>query len=302
MPNEKIPILIDTDLGDDTDDAAALIMALNSPELDIVGITTVFHDTEKRARMVQDLCSWYGREDIPVCAGYGRAIIERPAKQEEPIQYAILRKEKTYPNLVEEDGADFIIQKVREYPDITIIAIGAMTNLGIACYREPELMKHVNILAMGGVFTSSAPEWNIKCDPEAARLVTDYAEHLKMFGLDVTKYCGISDELLNQICESGNERMKYFQQGVEIFCRETGFPVTFHDVLVIAYLLDESVVKMKKSDFTVELSGVSTRGSIVFNTNAYDIDVETEKDFSYAESIDVERFQKLVCERIFKKN
>lgn len=299
MPNEKRPILIDTDLGDDTDDAAALIMALNSPELDIVGITTVFHDTEKRARMVQDLCSWYGREDIPVCAGYGRAVIERQEKQEEPIQYSILRKEKKYPDLVEQNGADFIIQKVREYPNLTIVAIGAMTNLGIAFYREPELMKNVKILAMGGVFSSSAPEWNIKCDPEAARLVMDYAEHLKMFGLDVTKYCGISDKLLDKLCPSENERMQYFRQGVEIFCRKTGFPVTFHDVLVLAYLLDESVVKMTRNDFTVELSGANTRGSIIFNTNVYDIHVETEKDFSYAESIDVEKFKKLVCERIF---
>lgn len=299
MLNEKRYILIDTDLGDDTDDAAALIMALNSPELDIVGITTVFCNTQKRARMVQDLCSWYGREDIPVCAGYGRAIIERSVKQEEPIQYSIFRKEKTYPELVEQDGADFIIQKVREYPNLTIVAIGAMTNLGIAFYREPELMKDVTVLAMGGVFTSSAPEWNIKCDPEAARLVTDYAEHLKMFGLDVTKYCGISDEVLTKLCPKGNERMEYFRYGVEMFCRRTGFSVTFHDVLVMAYLLDESVVEMKKSDFTIELSGGITRGAIVFNTNAYDIHVETEKDFSYATSVDVEKFQKLVCERIF---
>lgn len=55
-------ILIDTDLGDDTDDAAALIMALNSTEFEIVGITTVYHNTYKRAEMVLDLCEQYGKK------------------------------------------------------------------------------------------------------------------------------------------------------------------------------------------------------------------------------------------------
>ena len=77
---EIIPkrILIDTDLGDDVDDAAALIMALNSPELEIVGITTVYLDTVKRAEMVLELCGKCGRSNIPVCAGFSRPLIERP--------------------------------------------------------------------------------------------------------------------------------------------------------------------------------------------------------------------------------
>ena len=65
---ETLPkkVLIDTDLGDDVDDAAALIMALNSPELEIVGITTVYLDSVKRAELVSELCGKYGRDDIPV--------------------------------------------------------------------------------------------------------------------------------------------------------------------------------------------------------------------------------------------
>ena len=70
----RIPIIIDTDLGDDVDDAAALIMALNSPELDIVGITTVYRDTRKRVRMVKDICRLAGREDIPVIAGRASSV------------------------------------------------------------------------------------------------------------------------------------------------------------------------------------------------------------------------------------
>ena len=71
MENERkrIPILIDTDLGDDVDDAAALLVVLNSPELDLRGITTVYKDTAKRAEMVKDLLKQKGAEGIPVIAG-----------------------------------------------------------------------------------------------------------------------------------------------------------------------------------------------------------------------------------------
>lgn len=86
MAKDAIKILIDTDLGDDTDDAAAVIMALNSPELEIVGITTVFKDTIKRAEMVIELCEQYGRADIPVYSGFGLPLIERPKYEEDPIQ------------------------------------------------------------------------------------------------------------------------------------------------------------------------------------------------------------------------
>lgn len=292
-------ILIDTDLGDDTDDSAALIMALNSPELEIVGITTTYLDTVKRAELVLELLDKYGRNDIPVCAGFGRAIIEASDPQTLPIQYGILEKDRKGQIVTGCDGADFIIRKVKEYPDLKIVAIGCMTNLGIAFYREPELMKNVPVLAMGGVFSSSFPEWNIRCDPEAARMVMDYAGDLKMFGLEVTKHCLIPDDLMEKLCPEESPRMQYYKKGIEIFREKTGYAYTFHDALVIAYLLDPTISELEQSDYTVELSGYSTRGSIVFNTSAYDMQTKIQKNFYYAKSMDVMKFRNLVKERIY---
>lgn len=296
MP-DSVPkrVLFDTDLGDDTDDAAALILALNSPELDIVGVSTVYQDTVARAEMVLELCEKYGRTDIPVCAGFGSPLIERPEKGAEPIQYAILERHR---EVVKEcDGPEFILRMVRKYPDLTIVEMGAMTNLGIACYRDPELMRHVPMIAMGGVFNSSVPEWNIKCDPEAARLVMDHAEHLTMFGLEVTKFCRIEDALMEELCSAGNERLQYYKRGVEIFRERTGYAYTFHDALLIAYLIDPEVVELEQSDFTVELAGSGTRGAILPRLNAYDIEHHLEKDFYFAKRMDVERFLNIVRER-----
>lgn len=292
----KRQILIDTDLGDDVDDAAALIMALNSPELDIIGITTVYQDTLARAEMVSELCGMYGRPDIPVCPGFGLPLIERPDMTAKPVQYDILSQKRPVPR--ECDGAEFILQAVREHPDVTIVAMGAMTNLAAAFHRAPDVMKSVPILAMGGVFDSSLPEWNIKCDPEAARIVTDLSGHLTMFGLDVTKYCRIENALLDEICLPENENLQYFMQGVKIFQKDMGYPVTLHDALLIAYLLDPAVVELGQGDFTVELSGSSTRGAMVSQMNPYEIEPACKKNFYYARKIHAERFREMVRERL----
>ena len=78
-----------------------------------------------------------------------------------------------------------------------------------------------------------------------------------------------------------------------------GYVYTFHDVLLIAYLLDPTVAEMEQSDFTVELCGYHTRGAIVLKTNAYDLNADVEKNFYYAKSMDEQRFRKLIEERIF---
>lgn len=297
MSHKKI--LIDTDLGDDIDDSAALIMALNAPELEIIGITTVYLDTVKRAEMVLELCNKYGKNDIPVCAGFGCPIIERFPLDTPPIQYEILEKDRREQINTRYDGADFILQQVKEHPDLTIVEMGCMTNLAIAFYRNPKLMKKVPIIAMGGTFSSSFPEWNIKCDPEAARIVMDFAEHLQMFGLDVTKHCLIPDSLMETLCAKDSQRMQYYKKGVQLFREKMGYAYTFHDVLLMAYLLDPSVAEIEQSDYTVELSGSRTRGSIIFQTNAYDLHTNVQKDFYYAKSMDVEKFRNLVQKHFF---
>ena len=292
----RTQILIDTDLGDDVDDALAIIMALQSPELEIVGITTVFGDTQKRAEMVMDLFGKCQRKDVPVYVGHGEPLVEKLTEVREPIQYSIVEQVHTVNR--EMSAVDFILQSVKEYPDITIIAMGAMTNLAMAFYRDPEIMKAVKIVAMGGIFNQSVPEWNMQCDPEAARIVMNYAENLIMFGLEVTKHCTILEEKFQKIKERGSQQIAYFLKGVELFCQKTGFPVTLHDVALIAYLLNPEVAVLKKSDYTIELAGNLTRGGIVHKGNAYQLETEAEKEFYYVQSIDLELFEKIVIEKI----
>lgn len=310
---EKVRVFIDTDLGDDTDDAAALILALACPEIEVVGITTVFKDTEKRKEMVEDLLRIHGRSDIPVYAGYGRALTERKFREdEEPIQYPLLqmndrlhgetetsdrmdRKEETEQTEQIEQmpclfADDFLLQKIAEFPDLTVLVMGPMTNLAMACMRNPKLMEKVRIIGMGGAFLSSAPEWNIACDPEAADIVMRNCRNLTLMGLDVTKYLKIDEQRLTAWKARKDPVMDYYLKGVELFRKATGFPVTFHDVLLVAYLVDPDVVRLKKGDYAVELAGTMTRGTMVDISNYYDIEPEIHSDFTYAVSVDLPRF------------
>ena len=122
-------------------------------------------------------------------------------------------------------------------------------------------------------------------------------ENLVMMGLDVTKYLKIGEDRLDAWRRRGDARMDYFLKGVDLFRKATGYPVTFHDVLLVAYLLDEQVVSLRKGNFTVELAGGLTRGTMVDQTNYYEVDPEVEGTFRFADQVDLERFFAILDER-----
>lgn len=295
---KKIPVLIDTDLGDDVDDSAALIWIMNSPEFEIVGITTVFGNTGERVDMVKDLLHMRGLDHIPVSAGAGQAMIE-PTDIKSPLQYGIVKGkcENEEGKGKIPDAVELILQKVREVDDLVILELGMMTNLGIAFLLDTETMKKAKIVGMAGEFKDSLPEWNIRLDPEAARIVTDRATHLALFGLDVTRLCRITQKELQDLCTT--ELSKHFFEGVKVFQNTTGYPITLHDVLPAIWLLDPQVATMDRCEYTVELSGEISRGSVVKKKDAYRNTNIAEKDFLYAETIDTGRFFRIFKERFY---
>lgn len=104
---DRIKVLIDTDIGDDIDDALALALALNSPELDIVGITTVYGKTDARARLAAKILEMYGRDDIPVAIGSSKPLVN-PEPKYFPKQALIIDK-KFFPNIVRDNAVEFIL-------------------------------------------------------------------------------------------------------------------------------------------------------------------------------------------------
>jgi len=183
--------VLDTDIGDDIDDAFALALALRSPELKILGVTTAFGNTELRARLVDRYLAAVGRSDIPVMQGV--ATEARNVFTQAP--YAIHSPVRKHG-----DGVEFLLSQIRAHPgEITLIAIGPLTNVGEAIKRDPATFRKLKrVVIMGGSVyrgyggtvaapTPPQPEWNILCDPAGARALLASGVPVFMMPLDSTQ-------------------------------------------------------------------------------------------------------------------
>ena len=173
-------ILIDTDIGDDVDDAFALALAVRSPELQILGITTTFGDTEARAKITDRFLAEVGRSEIPVLAG-------KPTATKNPMSQRAYGESGHFTKGSRGDAVDFLLAQVRKYPgQITLIAIGPLMNVGETIDRDAATFRQLKrVVLMGGSVRRGygdlgytppvppMPEWNILNDiPSAQKLFT----------------------------------------------------------------------------------------------------------------------------------
>ena len=263
----KQGILIDTDIGDDIDDALALALALRSPELEIRAITTVFKNTAERARLASALLTQYGQGDIPVYEGIRMPIINEISVCDIPCQCAVVDFDNYHKN--EMHAADAILQAVRNDPKLTIVAIGPLTNLALACLKEPETMRSARIMLMGGAFGTTEAEWNIVCDPEAASVVFRSGAQIKVFGLDVTARCALSKEYEKTAQQRGSAEARFLMRLFDAWHRASGYGIMLHDPLVIGALLHPEWVRYEKQKVVVELRGENTRGSTILKRSFF---------------------------------
>ena len=173
-------IIIDTDIGDDVDDAFALALAVKSPELEILGVTTTFGDTEARAKITDRFLGEVGRAEIPVLAG-------KPTATRNPMSQRRYADTSRFTQPSHADAVDFLLDQIRKHPgEITLIAIGPLMNIGAAIDKDPATFRKLKrVVLMGGSvrrgygdmgYTAPVPpmpEWNILNDiPSAQQLFT----------------------------------------------------------------------------------------------------------------------------------
>ncbi len=160
-----LPVILDTDIGDDIDDTFALLMLLRSKELDLKLVVTDFGDTVYRARLAAKLLEAMGRPDVPL--GIGLRQNEKPGAQAEWLgDYALSR----YPGKVHADGVQALIDTVMASKErVTVIAIGPAPNFEVALQREPRLAERARFVGMYGSlhrgYDGAArrdAEWNVK--------------------------------------------------------------------------------------------------------------------------------------------
>lgn len=187
-------VIIDTDIGDDIDDAFAVALALRSPELQILGITTTFGDTETRARLLDRFLAEAGRSEIPVAAGV-------PTPPKSTFTQRRYAESGRFAKPSHPAAAAFILDQVRSNPgQITLIAIGPLMNVGAAIDRDPATFRKLKrVILMGGSIhrgygdlgfgppTPPQPEWNILNDIPSAQKLFASGVPLFVMPLDATQ-------------------------------------------------------------------------------------------------------------------
>jgi purine nucleosidase len=191
-PQPPAPVIIDTDIGDDIDDAFAIDLALTSPELHILGISAAWGDTSLRARMLDRMTCEVGRTDIPIQAG-PTTRSTTPFSQTPWASEGIERPHG--------EAVSFLLEQIQRYPgEITLIAIGPLTNIGAAISRDPVTFRKLKrVVMMGGSIyrgygdsgNSAAhgadAEYNIAMDPVAAQKLFRSGVPIFMMPLDSTQ-------------------------------------------------------------------------------------------------------------------
>ncbi len=194
VPAAPEKIIIDTDIGDDVDDAFALALAVRSPELEILGVTTTFGDTETRARIVDRFLGEVGRTDIPVLAG-------KPTSTRNPMTQRHYADSLRFAKTSHGDAVEFLLDQIRKHPgEITLIAIGPLMNVGAAIDRDPATFRKLRrVVLMGGSIRRGygdlgysppvppMPEWNILNDVPSAKKLFASGVQLFVMPLDATQ-------------------------------------------------------------------------------------------------------------------
>lgn len=291
-------VVIDTDIGDDVDDALAIAMAIKSRKLQVAGITTMGKYASNRAVLAQKVLEVCDAAFIPVYAGIETPIVKHMEENEDELPCLCGMLDSDYVKS-EMHAVNFLVQTLQEHPDTTILALGPLMNLAAAALIAPEVMKGTNIVIMGGAFESHYQEWNIYSDPEAAAIVLRSGANIKMVGLDVTTKCILEESDLKRLRESPGEDTRYLSSLIETYRHITGNGIMLHDPLVIGEMLDSELLRYSAVRAEVELRGEFTRGSLIVEKNYFG---EEEKIPNIEAAVEVDRkaftelFMDIICD------
>ncbi len=303
-------IIIDTDPGQD--DAVAILLALASPELEVVGITAVAGNvplslTEVNARKV---CELAGRPDVEVFAGASRPMV-RPLVTAEYVHGSTGLNGPELPDptmpLQDQHAVDFIIDTVRagEEDEITLCPLGPLTNIALAMQKAPDIIPKLRqvVLMGGGCFeggnVTPTAEFNIYVDPHAADVVFRSGSPLVVIPLDVTHQCLTTAKRTAAFRSLGTrcgiataEMMEFFERFDESKYGTDGGPL--HDPNVIAYLLKPDLYESREVNIEIETMSDLTLGMTVVDWWGV---TDRQKNATYCRNVDDEGFFDLLLER-----
>ena len=304
---ERQKIIYDCDPGHD--DAVALMLAANSPELELLGVTVVAGNQtlDNTVRNACHVLQWIGREETPVYAGCGQPMV-RDRVTAGDIHGETGLDGPVFPPLRKaaepEHAVRFLIRTLLDSAgDVTVVTSGPMTNLAMALRLEPGIAEKIRrIVLMGGSYTNGnvtpAAEFNIAADAEAAHVCFTSGRPITMIGLDVTRKVLCYPEIVERMAKVGTRASRLFVDLMGHFCRTQkevfgweGGPL--HDPVTVASLLDPGLVETRPMNVQIDLRSVQSYGRTNCDYFGY-LGLPATADV--AVGIDVDRFWDIIEE------
>ena len=307
---KKRKVIIDCDPG--IDDSLAILLAINSPELEVLGLTITSGNVPaklgaKNALKALQMCQ---RLDIPVYVGE-----EVPLKRELVTAQDTHGEDGVGENFYEDvdakifyGGVDFIIDTLKDNKDVSIIALGPLTNIAKALMKDKKAFENLDeFVSMGGAFRihgncSPVAEFNYWVDPHGADYVyKNLSKKIHMVGLDVTRKIVLTPNIIEFINRLDKDMAKYITEITRFYIdfhweQEGIIGCVINDPLAVAYFIDRSLLKGFDSYVEVVHDGVAVGQSIVDSFNFY----KNEPNAHVLTEVDEKAFMKMFLKRIFK--
>lgn len=308
---QKRKVIIDCDPG--IDDSLAILLAVNSPELEILGITTCSGNVEakmgaKNALKTLQICSSL---NIPVYKG-----------EDKPLKRALVTAQDThgedgigenfYEDVAEykikENGVNFIIDTLKNNKDVSIIALGPLTNIAKAIMKDKKAFDNLDeFVSMGGAFRihgncSPVAEFNYWVDPHAADYVyKNLPKKIHMIGLDVTRKIVLTPNIIEFINRLDKDISKYITEITRFYIdfhweQEGIIGCVINDPLAVAYFIDRSICSGFESYVEVVDDGIAMGQSVVDSFDFY----KNDKNAVVLTDVDDKKFMYMFLKRLFK--
>lgn len=249
-------IILDTDIGSDIDDAVCLAYLLAQPHCELLGITTVTGEVEKRAMLASALCKVAGKQ-VPIYPGADTPFL---IEQKQPLaqQAAALDKWDHDTLFPKGQAVEFLRQTIHRYPgEVTLLTIGPLTNIGLLFKADPEIPHLLKqLVLMCGVFTTktvdTALEWNAMLDPHATAIVyrAPVPVH-RSIGLDVT--CRVTMPAAQVRQKFQTPLLRPVLDFAEVWFQNAD-KITFHDPLAATTIFDDSICVFERGNVEIEVS------------------------------------------------
>lgn len=273
---QAVPVIFDTDIGDDIDDTWALVMALRSPELDVKLVMTDHGKADYRARIMGRILEIAGRTDVPIGLGVGGR--EGSGRQAAWVEgYALA----DYPGTVHEDGVGAMIETIMTSPvPVTVLCIGPVPNIPAALERQPRIVENARFVGMhgslrrgyGGSENVSA-EYNVRANPAACRAAFEPGWDVTITPLDTCGIIRLDGERFRRLYESDDPLLQALMENYRVWARSNLDPTSRSSVLfdtVAVYLafsedllmIEELPVVVSDDGFTrIDEAGTTIRAA-----------------------------------------